>query len=216
MNARIMRIARHRMGTDGGGVSSLVAFWGCPLQCRYCLNDFCHDPKTPCREMESEELARKLMVDEIYYRMSGGGIVFGGGEPLLNAEYIKEVVELIPDDIPIRVETSLNVPWKDVEILCGLVDDWIIDIKDLNPEIYVRYTGIDNSGVKGNCKKLVEQCRMQGTDPKQHILFRVPLISGFNTEKDVEKSAAELADFGRIDRFTYRVLNTENGRENLH
>lgn len=112
MNAKIMRIVRYRMGTDGGGVSTLVAFWGCPLYCRYCINDFCHDPKIPYREMEPEELARKLIVDEIYYRMSGGGIVFGGGEPLLNAEYIKAVVELIPKDIPIRVETSLNVSWK--------------------------------------------------------------------------------------------------------
>jgi len=156
------------------------------------------------------------MVDEIYYRMSGGGIVFGGGEPLLNAVYIQAVVELIPDDIPIRVETSLNVPWKNVEPLCGLVDDWIIDIKDLNPEIYAGYTGMDNSAVKENCKKLVRQYRMQGSDPKEHILFRVPLIPGFNTEKDVEKSVAELADLGRIDRFEYRVLNTENDRENLH
>ena len=156
------------------------------------------------------------MVDEIYYRMSGGGIVFGGGEPLLNAEYIQAVVELIPDDIPIRVETSLNVPWKNVEPLCGLVDDWIIDIKDLNPDIYARYTGMDNSAVKENCKKLVRQYRMQGSDPKEHILFRVPLIPGFNTEKDVEKSVAGLADLGRIDRFEYRVLNTENDRENLH
>ena len=211
-----MRIARHRMGTDGGGVSTLVAFWGCPLHCRYCLNDYCHDPKTPYREIEPKELAQKLMVDEIYYRMSGGGIVFGGGEPLLNAEYIQAVVELIPDDIPIRVETSLNVPWKNVEPLCGLVDDWIIDIKDLNPEIYAGYTGMDNSAVKENCKKLVRQYRMQGSDPKEHILFRVPLIPGFNTEKDVGKSVAELADLGRIDRFEYRVLNTENDRENLH
>ena len=45
-------------------------------------------------------------------------------------------MELIPDDIPIRVETSLNVSWEDVELLCGLVDDWIIDIKDMNKEIY--------------------------------------------------------------------------------
>ena len=213
MNAKIMRVARHRMGTDGGGVSTLVAFWGCPMHCRYCLNDFCHDPKISCREMEPEELTRKLMVDEIYFRMSGGGIVFGGGEPLLNAEYIKVVVEQIPDDIPIRVETSLNVPWKEVELLLGLVDDWIIDIKDLNPEIYGRYTGMDNSTVKGNCRKISEYYSMQGFDPKEHILFRVPLIPDFNTEKDVEKSVAALADLGRIDRFEYRVLNTENDRD---
>lgn len=56
-----------------------------------------------------------MMIDEIYYRMSGGGIVFGCGEPLLNADYIRQVIELLPGDIPVRIETSLNVPWECVE-----------------------------------------------------------------------------------------------------
>lgn len=47
--------------------------------------------------------------------MSGGGIVFGCGEPLLNADYIRQVIELLPGDIPVRIETSLNVPWECVE-----------------------------------------------------------------------------------------------------
>ena len=36
--ARIIGIARHRLSTDGDGVTTLVAFHGCPLHCRYCLN----------------------------------------------------------------------------------------------------------------------------------------------------------------------------------
>ena len=36
--ARIIGIARHRLSTDGDGVTTLVAFHGCLLRCRYCLN----------------------------------------------------------------------------------------------------------------------------------------------------------------------------------
>ena len=207
MSVKIMKIARHRMGTDGGGVSTLVAFWGCPLHCRYCFNDFCHDPKTPCIELTPEELVRKLMVDEIYYRMSGGGVVFGGGEPLLNSEYIRTVADLIPKDIPVRIETSLNVAWEEIELLYGLVDEWIIDIKDLNPEVYARYTGKENRNVITNCMRLAGKYRECGVDPKVYILFRVPLIPEFNTQEDIEKSVAKLVEFGRIDRFEYQVLN---------
>ena len=35
---RIIGIARHRLSTDGDGVTTLVAFHGCPLHCHYCLN----------------------------------------------------------------------------------------------------------------------------------------------------------------------------------
>ena len=38
----IMRISRLRMGTDGQGVTALVACFDCPLHCKYCINDFCH------------------------------------------------------------------------------------------------------------------------------------------------------------------------------
>ena len=36
--AKIIGSARHRLSTDGDGVTTLVAFHGCPLRCRYCLN----------------------------------------------------------------------------------------------------------------------------------------------------------------------------------
>ena len=80
----IMKISRLRMGTDGEGVSTLVTFLDCPLHCKYCINDFCHDDPedfegTPRGSYSPEELVHILEKDDIYYRMSGGGIVFGGG-----------------------------------------------------------------------------------------------------------------------------------------
>lgn len=204
MDARIMKIARHRMGTDGQGVSTLVAFWGCPLHCRYCINDFCHDPEYPYEKMNSEEVVQRLMIDEIYYRMTGGGIVFGGGEPLLNSAFIREVAGLLEEDIPIRVETSLNVPWEAVEILFDIVDEWIIDIKDMNPEIYHRYTGMDNRKVVDNCRRLSEKIGSSGADPKRYIVFRIPTIPEFNMQEDVIKSVAHLREIGNVEVFHYQ------------
>ena len=31
------------MGTDGSGITTLVTFMGCPLKCKYCLNQKCHE-----------------------------------------------------------------------------------------------------------------------------------------------------------------------------
>ena len=205
MDARIMKIARHRMGTDGQGVSTLVAFWGCPLHCRYCINNFCHDPEYPYKKMNSEEVVQRLLLDEIYYRMTGGGIVFGGGEPLLNSAFIREVAGFLEEDIPIRVETSLNVPWEAVESLFDIVDEWIIDIKDMNPEIYYRYTGVDNRQVVDNCRRLSEKIGSSGADPKRYIVFRIPLIPEFNSQEDVTRSVSQLQAFGGIDLFEYKT-----------
>lgn len=42
--APIFAISKLRMGTDGSGITTLVTFMGCPLQCKYCLNRKCHEP----------------------------------------------------------------------------------------------------------------------------------------------------------------------------
>ena len=34
----ILGVNRHRLLIDGEGVTTLVAFHGCPLHCKYCLN----------------------------------------------------------------------------------------------------------------------------------------------------------------------------------
>lgn len=34
----VIGVSRHRLGTDGNGVTTLVAFHGCNLRCKYCLN----------------------------------------------------------------------------------------------------------------------------------------------------------------------------------
>lgn len=199
--AEIMGINRHRMGTDGKGISTLITFYGCPLNCKYCLNPQCKSESTPCTYIEPNDLVNLLMVDDIYFKSTGGGIVFGGGEPLLNAEYIKEVCDLVPLQWKIRIETSLNIKWDKIELLLPYIDQWIIDIKDSNTEIYKNYTGVDNLKVYDNVLRLSHK-----TD-KEKLLIRIPKIPNYNTEKNIQESVKLYSNLGNIDIFNYKILN---------
>lgn len=199
--AEIMGINRHRMGTDGKGISTLITFYGCPLNCKYCLNPQCKSESTPCTYIEPNDLVNLLMVDDIYFKSTGGGIVFGGGEPLLNAEYIKEVCDLVPTKWKIRIETSLNVKWDKIELLLPYIDQWIIDIKDSNTEIYKNYTGVDNLKVYDNVLRLSHKTG------KEKLLIRIPKIPNYNTEKNIQESVKLYSNLGNIDIFNYKILN---------
>ena len=200
----LIGLSRHRIGVDGTGVTTLVAFHGCPLNCKYCLNPHALSPDGVWRRFSSEELFRLINKDDLYFRASGGGVTFGGGEPLVSCKEI-----LLFRDVCIKqgkkwnfnIETSLNVPELFVEMMENVIDHWIVDIKDMNPQIYKTYTGQNNDFVVENLRYLINK--------NAKVTVRVPLIPGFNTESDVEKSILTLQQMGitDIDRFTYTVKN---------
>lgn len=65
-SATIMTYSRHRLAIDGEGVTTLVLLAGCPLRCRYCLNDYCHDDR-PYRVFTPDELYEELKIDNLYF-----------------------------------------------------------------------------------------------------------------------------------------------------
>ena len=83
--APLICIDRHRLTIDGEGVTTLVAFHGCPLHCKYCLNPQCLEADGVWQEMDTELLMMNVEMDNLYFLATGGGICFGGGEPLLRA-----------------------------------------------------------------------------------------------------------------------------------
>lgn len=188
------------MGTDGNGITTLVAFHGCPLNCKYCINRHCKDDQTTRVFISPEELIREIEIDDLYFRMTKGGVTFGGGEPLLASKYIREFCWHVSKDWKVNIETSLNVDWDDITWITPRVDKWFIDIKDVNPDIYKAYTGRDNSRVIQNLIKLWREVE------KEKIVVRIPRIEGFNTEKDIRKSIDFVEPFaGKIDVFDYIV-----------
>ena len=200
-NAPLIGICRHRLAVDGAGVTTLVAFHGCPLRCRYCLNPQCLDSEKVWREMSAEEILEELQRDDLYFRATSGGVCFGGGEPLLRSEMIQEVCQLMPEEWNVTIETSLNVPLQRVEAVAPFVRQWIIDVKDMNADIYHRYTSIDNGRVRENLQWLVTHV------DTEKVLIRLPLIPEYNTPADVAASRKELQAMGftHFDEFEYVV-----------
>ena len=193
-------IRRHRLLTDGQGVTTLVAFHRCPLACKYCLNPQCKDEKGIWRYLTPRQLYERLMIDDLYFQSTGGGVVFGGGEPLLYPSFIKQFAELCKErGWKISVESSLNVPIGNIQELINVIAEYIVDIKDMNPAIYQAYTGKDNRLVIENLKYLVEQ------GLREKILVRVPVIEGYNTYEDISHSKSELYRLGltRIEHLKY-------------
>lgn len=84
----LIGLSRHRIGVDGEGVTTLVAFHGCPLRCQYCLNPKDLSSNGVWKRYTPEELYNHVKQDDLYFRATGGGVTFGGGEPLMSCKEI--------------------------------------------------------------------------------------------------------------------------------
>lgn len=204
-------VSRLRMGLDGRGVTTLVTFMGCQLRCKYCLNERCHgkvyedNGATPCKGilmLTPQQLYDIVKKDNIYFQATGGGVCFGGGEPLEHPEFIMEFRKLCGEKWKITVETALTCHPHNIELLAPIVDHWIVDIKDMNPRIREKYTG----RVGDSAHQL---CYLKQYGIVDNVTIRVPHIPGFNTDEDVNRSIEQvkILGFKDIQEFEYLVLN---------
>ena len=196
----LLSLVRLRMGTDGSGVTTLVAGAGCPLCCRWCINARLL-AEAPAEMVTAEALLKRVKIDDLYFRATGGGICFGGGESLLHTDFIRCFREIAPAEWRITVETSLAVPAENVLGAVDAVDVFIVDCKDMDPGIYHRYTDGNSTLMTENLQLLLQKA---GPD---RILVRVPLIPQYNTAEDQARSAELLRKMGvkRLDLFSYVV-----------
>ncbi len=200
-NFHVQGIERHRIQTDGKGITTLVALRGCPLKCRYCINmDILSSDRD--KIMTPEELWDKVSIDYCYFYSTEGGVTFGGGESLLYAQPIIAFADILPPKVSINVETSLNVNLSDetFDALTKRITKFIVDIKSTDEKIYRDYTGIDNKLPLANLKRFVEK----GLQDK--VLVRLPVIPDF---KPFEIALEEESYFKKqgfeTDVFNYKI-----------
>ena len=201
ITAPLIAINRHRLTTDGEGVTTLVAFHGCPLRCEYCLNAQCLQADGVWCRLTPGELYSEVEIDDLYFVATGGGICFGGGEPLLRSDFIKAFAEIMNPEWKLTIETSLNVPLENVKAIASLVQMWYVDIKDMNPNIYKAYGCKENKQVISNLQWLAAN----GYADK--VIIRLPLIPEYNTDEDRQQSQQQLEKMGftNFDKFNYIV-----------
>jgi pyruvate formate lyase activating enzyme len=74
-----------------------------------------------------------LARDRVFYEQSDGGITLSGGEPLLQADFTRAVLqECQVRGLHTAIETCLMSRWEDIEALLPHLDLLIMDVKTLD------------------------------------------------------------------------------------
>ena len=146
MRGRIHSI--ETMGTvDGPGIRYVVFLQGCPFRCQYCHNPDTWDAQGG-KEVDTEELLADLKSYLPYYRNSGGGLTVSGGEPLLQAKFVRELFHLCREHhIPTALDTAGSVWNQEVEELLNFTDLVLLDLKEMDPRKHHALTGCYNDSV---------------------------------------------------------------------
>lgn len=189
---KIYSISKTRINTDGPGVTDLIALAGCPLSCEYCLNKKII-AESKVYNITPIKLLEKVMEDACYFIATGGGVTFGGGEPLLQSDEILQFAKIKPDFININIETSLNVNSEDIIKLLPYVNQWIVDIKTLSPDLYKKYT-----------KKDININNLTLLNPEK-TRIRIPIIPNYKNETTAIKEKIKIEEMGftNIEIFNY-------------
>jgi pyruvate formate lyase activating enzyme len=178
---------------DGPGIRTTVFLKGCPLSCMWCHNpegQSAHPQlmRSPVGERlsgklyEPAELAAMLNLQADILRKNEGGITFSGGEPLLQAKFVSEVIDQL-DDLHILLDTSGYGREDDFRRLVGRSDLLYFDLKLLNNEAHRHFTGCDNTLILKNLKLLDEMGKP--------FVVRVPMVPGVT---DVNENLSTIAE----------------------
>ncbi len=136
---------QHFSVNDGEGIRSTVFLSGCPLRCRWCCNPETWTPTPKSGRLpggKEETFGRFLTVDEvmkelarhtIFYRESGGGVTWSGGEPFFFPGNLRALVRACEDrGIPQAVETTCHFDWDECADIVGRLDFVFADIKHMD------------------------------------------------------------------------------------
>ena len=152
------------------------------------------------REMSVEQLMKEVERDIPFYDQSGGGVTFSGGEPLMQAGFLLELlVQCKALRVHTAVETTCHADWDTVEAVAGRTDLLLCDLKLMDRREHKQFTGVDNRQILDNIAGLVRLGK--------EIVIRVPLIPGVNDDlysmQMIADFVASLGSVRRIDVLPY-------------
>ena len=157
---------------DGPGIRTVFFLQGCPLRCSYCHNPDSQTMFTN-KQITPEEVLKTARRYQPYYKRSGGGITFSGGEPLLQGEFLLESLKLLKaEGINTAIDTSGYGYEKYYKEILKYVDVIILDIKHFDNDGYKELTG---KSMNGFYKFLSYLKEFHGTIWLRHVM--VPTIT---------------------------------------
>ena len=156
--------------------------------------------------MTADEVADEIAKDEIFF-MHGGGVTLSGGEVMMQPGFALEILRKTAAlGIRATVETSCFAPWSSVEPMLRYLASMFIDVKIMDPQKHMKFTGADNSLILENIRKIDAAGRTK-------IIIRVPFIPTVNdTEENFELLAGfckELKNLRAVEILPYHRLGSE-------
>jgi len=165
-----------------------------------------------------DEVLNEVVKDMKFYARSGGGLTVGGGEPLTQPEFVKELLRRAKEEYYIHtaIETSLYASAEVVRKVLKYVDYIFVDIKHMDPEKHRELTGVSNELILNNIRLIVNELR-----DEKDIVIRIPIIPGVNDDRENLNNIAnfikslkkeipvELLSYHELGKFKYAALGKE-------
>jgi len=166
------------------------------------------------KAMRLEEVLQEIEKDLPFYRKSGGGVTFSGGEPYGQPRLLLDLLRPLNKlGIPTAVETCLQAPWEHIEPTLRCIDSFLADLKHTDADKFKTFTGGCLPAILKNFTNL-ERSGAQ-------VIARVPVIPGFNDTLEeigrIIEFAASLSNIQEIHFLPFHVLGVRKyeliGRE---
>ena len=210
---------------DGPGIRTAIFFTGCPLNCWWCHNPECKSENSSrYSRLDDDSLLRLIQTeitkDIVFYDESGGGVTFSGGEPMMHTDFLSRLLNFCKaEGIRTAVDTCGYADFEEFTKIIEIVDLFLFDIKLIDDEKHIKYTGVSNESIFENLEKL--------SGLAKEIYIRIPLIPNITDNEEnlleIAKYLSSVKNISRIDllpfnmfgKSKYRKLNIENKLNDL-
>jgi pyruvate formate lyase activating enzyme len=206
----IQRFSLH----DGPGIRTTVFFKGCGLRCMWCHNPEGLSP-LPQTDAEGHLIGQRMTVadvmkeverDIIFYQNSKGGVTVSGGEPLLQKDFVSELLKRCKEQgLHTAVETAGFVKWDAYESVLPYTDLFLHDLKVIDRDKHKKVTGQDNRLILENVE------RLSSLDTR--VWIRIPFIPGVNDSSEDLLAFAEvishLKHLEKVELMPYHSLGKD-------
>lgn len=194
---------------DGPGVRYLIFLSGCPMRCAYC-----HNPDTwnvsAGELMSADEILDKAENYRAYWG-EAGGITVSGGEPLLQIDFLVELLRSAKEramntciDSSLATFTREEPYFSKFKAMLEVCDLILADIKHIDPVIHKKLTGRSNENIL--------DCFSYLNEVDQPIWIRHVLVEGYTDDNESLKKTAEfiskLKNVERVEVLPYHTLGT--------
>ncbi len=160
--------------------------WDKCQQCLQCVDACLYGALHRCgEEMTVGQVLDEVLSDNLFYKNSGGGVTVSGGEPLLQSDFVAELLEACKmEGLHTAIDTTGYTAWQKIQTVIPWLDLILWDVKHLDPETHERVTGVGNRMILENLRRASEFVP---------IWLRLPLIGGLNDSEDHIGQVIELA-----------------------